>query len=340
MKYLKFFVLIITIVFNSFAHSKVIDLEEHTDNFILETKQINLKNYLLAFNPSIIRYKNAILMVFRIRDPLLKTTNEMGIIRLGSDLSPASKVYRVKIKPCAIQGNNQAQDPKLIVIKKELYLVYNDNTSKSSYLDVRRMVVAKLEFNGQDFVIEKSNMITTYDHEIKNRNEKNWVPFIYQHELHLAYSLKPHSIFNAVFHENRCESVSSTNNYFDWAYGELRGGTQCFLVDNEYLGFFHSCITMATKQSNNKAMPHYFMGAYTFEPEPPFSITSISREPIIGKNFYNGVTHNTWKPLRVVFPGGFVFDENYIWVSYGRQDHEMWIVKMDKKKLLKSLKRK
>jgi predicted GH43/DUF377 family glycosyl hydrolase len=79
------------------------------------------------------------------------------------------------------------------------------------------------------------------------------------------------------------------------------------------------------------------MGAYTFSPEPPFEVTRISPSPIVGKNFYHGVTHRTWKPLRVVFPGGFVSDEKHVWIVYGRQDHEVWAAKLDKQKLLQSL---
>lgn len=84
-------------------------------------------------------------------------------------------------------------------------------------------------------------------------------------------------------------------------------------------------------------MPHYFMGAYLFSEKPPFQMTSISPEPIIGPNFYSGKKHQTWKPLRVVFPGGFVYDDTYIWVVYGRQDHEAWVVKLDREGLINSL---
>ena len=84
-------------------------------------------------------------------------------------------------------------------------------------------------------------------------------------------------------------------------------------------------------------MVHYFMGAYTFSPDPPFSITSMSPEPIVGEDFYVGPSYKTWKPMRVVFPGGFIAAEKYIFVVYGKQDHEMWVVKLDKEKLLRSL---
>jgi len=85
-------------------------------------------------------------------------------------------------------------------------------------------------------------------------------------------------------------------------------------------------------------MPHYFMGAYTFSNSPPFNITQISPEPIWAKNFYSGLNYERyWGSVRVVFPCGFFTDEKFIWITYGRQDHELWIVKLDKQGLLKSL---
>ena len=84
-------------------------------------------------------------------------------------------------------------------------------------------------------------------------------------------------------------------------------------------------------------MVHYFMGAYTFEKYPPFAITAISPEPIVADTFYKGPMHASWKPLRVIFLGGFVYNRSFIWVVYGRQDHEIWVVKLDKEKLLNSL---
>ena len=95
---------------------------------------------------------------------------------------------------------------------------------------------------------------------------------------------------------------------------------------------------MATVHSQNKEVLHYLMGAYTFAAQPPFNITQISPEPIIGKKFYSGAEYKPyWHPVRAIFPCGFVFDKQYIWVVYGRQDHEMWVVKLDKLKLYASL---
>lgn len=335
--YIVYFTLF-ALFFQAQIHAKWVDLEECLDEFIVETNQICLPEYPDAFNPSMIRLNDSILMIFRIRDPISKSTNEMGLVWLNENFERISKVYLLEVRNRTSYGRSFSQDPRLIKIANDFFIVYND-TLGSLYKDVRRMVVAKLQFDKDAFFIDNPRMLTLFDHEIWNRHEKNWVPFNYQDHLMLAYSIQPHSILKPIIHEERCESISSTICTPRWSYGELRGGTQGLIVGNEYLAFFHSSREMQTMQSSGKKITHYFMGAYTFESSPPFAITSMSDKPIIGKNFYNGKIHKTWKPLRVVFPGGYVFNDRYIWVAYGRQDHEIWIAKMDRDKLLKSLRK-
>ncbi len=79
------------------------------------------------------------------------------------------------------------------------------------------------------------------------------------------------------------------------------------------------------------------MGAYTFAKEPPFAITAMSQSPIIGKNFYHGPEYTMIKPCRVVFPCGIVIDDQCVWVVFGRQDHEVWMAKLDKRGLYANL---
>ena len=116
----------------------------------------------------------------------------------------------------------------------------------------------------------------------------------------------------------------------------MRGGTPGIPIDgNQYLSFFHSSKEIPTLHSNREPILHYFMGAYTFALHPPFEITQISPKPIVGKGFYKGAIYDPyWKPVRVVFPCGLIVEGNFIWVAYGRQDHEIWMVKLDKCGLL------
>jgi predicted GH43/DUF377 family glycosyl hydrolase len=154
----------------------------------------------------------------------------------------------------------------------------------------------------------------------------------------LGHSVIPHRIFLPLSGTGSCETLHSDHAPFPWNWGVPRGGTQAIRNGDHYIAFFHSWTDVRTVQSNGKKITHYVMGAYTFDAEPPFALRAVSPEPIVAKDFYQPPYYKTWKPLRCVFPAGLVVDKEVIWVSYGRQDHECWVIKLDKKKLLGSLK--
>lgn len=313
-----------------------LNLEDLAQDFVLETKQIQIPEYKDAFNPSIIRWNDAILMVFRIRNPENGSTNQMGFIWLDEAFNPISSPQVLERRHLDPLIPSQAQDPRLISIDHTLYLLYNDVKTLSSSSN-RRMFIAEVHSENGSLFTEKSAPLIEFEGANEKRQEKNWVPFNYKDNLLLSYSLSPHRVLLPVLGTNQCQTVALTQGALDWKWGELRGGTPALLVGNQYLAFFHSCKDMITTHSNGVRMVHYFMGAYTFNAEPPFEITGMSPEPIVGDHFYEGPAYKTWKPLRVVFPGGFLFDEQHIWIAYGRQDHEIWIAKLDKQKLLESL---
>ena len=334
-----------------------IDLEEaYLDDFVLETKKIEIPGFSDAFNPSIVRWKNSLLMTFRAgdsfdasdddwmvmsfrtRDPQSGSTNDFGVVILDENFNCIKGPQILDIS-----YQNQAfmlrqQDPRLIAVGDKIYIVYSNMIQGHDTLETRRVFVAELTHDGNEFRVGEPECLSKFEGENEQRWQKNWTPFDYKGELHLAYSFLPHRILKPIFGTNSCDTVASTISNIDWEWGVLRGGTHAQLEGNEYLGFFHSSIEMKTAHSEGKKIQHYFMGAYTFLAHPPFTITRMSPKPIVGKNFYHGPAHKTWKPLRVVFPGGFITTKKYIWVVYGRQDHETWVAKIDKKKLFQSLK--
>jgi predicted GH43/DUF377 family glycosyl hydrolase len=173
-----------------------------------------------------------------------------------------------------------------------------------------------------------------------DRREKNWTPFIHEDKLLLAYTIDPHLIFRPFLDgSEECETVAKSYPSSIWEWGEIRGGTPAIqLSDDYYLGFFHSSILLNSVHSNNIPILHYFIGAYLFSTKPPFEIKYISPEPIIGNNFYHGAIYKPyWHPVRVVFPCGLIIHNEEVWISYGKQDHEIWIAKLDKRKLLADL---
>lgn len=303
----------------------LIDMEEKISPFVLETKKIEIPGYPDAFNPSIIRWHGKLLMSFRFRLPITLSTNPIALVWLDEDFNVMSEPQILDIP----HPHPWQQDARLISIRDHLYVVYSN-----LFCGIRRMYVAEVFDDDGAFFAGEDIPLLHYDQKSMPQ-EKNWVPFDYDGNLLLAYSINPHCIFRPV--QSTCETVAITEKNVAWDWGELRGGTPAHRIGDQYLAFFHSSTDAVSLQSNAQSMPHYVMGCYTFSLQPPFEITAISPEPIIGKNFYNGPTHQTWKPLRVVFPGGFVCDDQYIRLVYGRQDHECWVAKIEIEKMLDSL---
>ncbi|MBS0653460.1 MAG: hypothetical protein JSR39_08055 [Verrucomicrobia bacterium] len=320
------------------AANPMIDLEESAQDFVLEIKKIQIPGFPNAFNPSIIRWKGLILMSFRIIPDIKNSyTSQIGLIWLDEDFCPIGEpqILDTTLSPTT---PSRTDDGRIVAVGDQIYLVYSDNTDPEISKGGFRVFVAKLRFDGGLFHVENPVKLSQFDGEIKERREKNWVPFDYQGQLLLAYSLAPHVIFRPLLDTGACETVAYSSSNWKWQWGEPRGGSPALIVGEDYLSFFHSSLSTSTLHSDGRKMNHYFMGAYTFSAQPPFPIKRVSPEPIVGKGFYRGPVYKPyWGSVRCVYPAGFIFDDNFIWVSYGRQDHEVWIAKLDKKELLNSL---
>lgn len=312
------------------------DLESCIQPFVLDTKQIIIPEFPGAFNASILPIDDKLLLCFRIRDKHMVSTFEIGFVWLGSNFNIISKPAKLTIlnSPSTFEQN---QDPRLIMIEKKPYILYS-NFIQLGEVVTRRMFVAPLHYKNNAFFIERPLCLHHPLEKLSPRWEKNWVPFNYHESLLLAYSIVPHTIVQPSLTSGESLLLDSTYSAHTWPWGELRGGTNAILLDQDhYLAFFHSSTYCATLHSQGKNIQHYFMGAYLFSATPPFALTHISPVPIIGKNFYHGKEYKTWKSLRVVFPMSCFADEHYIWLCYGRQDHEIWVAQIDKEELLKSL---
>ncbi len=319
------------------AHLKgVIDLNSFEQNFILEQKKIEIPQYPDAFNPSIIRWQEKLLLSFRIRDPHTKSTDAIGFIWLDDHFEPLEEPLRLQIVNQKPRNSSWPQDPRLILIKGNPYIVYSD-LKKGGKERERRVYIAKLRYDDHSFSIHAPVEMSHFVGEGACLQEKNWVPFDNNGSLLLAYSLHPHRIFKPILDTGRCEIHSESASKIKWDWGTLRGGTPALKDGDEYVAIFHSSKHLTTVQSKGDKMQHYFMGGYRFLSHPPFSITKMSPHPIVGSKFYDGPSYQTWQPLRVVYPGGILIDPDYLWIVYGKQDHEIWMAKLDKKAFYDSL---
>ncbi len=320
-------------------HSLLVDLEKDRQDFVIETKKIEIPGFPFAFNVGITKWNNCNLMSFRdIPNPKKSFESNLGLVIVDDDFFPISKPQLIELRfesmiPC------RAEDARLIVVGEKLYMVYSDNGEPAISKGGFRVYLCEILYLDGHFYAENIRCLLDFDGENRNIREKNWVPFEYEENLFLAYSILPHRILKPLLETNICETICSTLSKISWKWGDLRGGTPALPINQEsYLSFFHSSIPMTTVHSKGKNISHYFIGAYLFSRIPPFTITHVSQTPIIGKNFYHGEMYKPyWKEICAVFPCGFIQDDQYIWIVYGRQDHEAWVAKLDKEQFLNSL---
>lgn len=313
-----------------------VNFDDKAQDFVLETRRLHIPGYPDAFNPSIVRWKGSILLSFRIRDPRTLFTNKIGFVYLDEEFNLISEPTVLNIRNDFLIPSEE-QDPRLITIGERLFIVYSNSIDEGAQSEIRRMHIAEVFTDQGVFYTGIPECLSEYEGAIRERREKNWAPFEYKGEILLSRTLFPHQVVQPFLGTGECKTIAITSGAIDWKWGELRGGTSALLEGNEYLAFFHSSKDMKTVHSQGKHHVHYFMGAYMFSADPPFALTRMSREPIFGRGFYRGPAYKTWKPLRVVFPCGFICKGQNIWVFYGKQDHEIWMVKIDKQGLFKSL---
>jgi predicted GH43/DUF377 family glycosyl hydrolase len=338
LKRLQYIAVSLFMIFALGTMQAAVNLEERPHSFVLETKRIEIPAFPRAFNPSILRLQGRLLLSFRnIANPKDSyNSSEIGLVWLDDDFQISSAPQILKLSETGIK---RAEDGRLIEVDGRLMMIYSDNEDEKITKGGFRVYVAELGEKEGKFYVKSKNKLTEYEGKNDNLREKNWTPFSYNEELHLSYSLNPHLVFKPLNNSSISETVALSDRHIPfWIWGELRGGTQTLKIDDQYVTFFHTAIKMATEHSDNKEMLHYFMGAAIFDTAPPFSMTYISKEPIIGAGFFTGQVHKQyWGSWRGIFPGGFICDREHINIVYGRQNCEIWVVTLDKKGLIDSL---
>lgn len=307
------------------------------DKIVVCTKQIFLEECPEAFNPSMIRVENGYLFVFRylpdkIYEPWI---SYIGVVMLNDAFDPIEKPQFLSVRRSRSKTPSQSEDPRVFSYRGRTFIVFNDNLEieNPTLWQRRDMFLAELFYVNNHYLLSSPIKLI---HDTKYNTQwwqKNWFPFEWNNELYFVYMMNPHEIVLPNLIKGNCYPMYETTVEIDWVWGDLRGGTPAQLVDGEYLSFFHSSIPIPSAASMDSMLWHYYMGAYTFSPDPPFTISKITPSPIIAEGFYASSTCEK----RVIFPGGFVQDRDFLHVAYGKDDQEMWIATLDKKKLMSFL---
>lgn len=316
---------------------------------VLDVKKVIIKDAPAPYNASIIEKDSKYHLFFR-HDLLGPSEPEpffsyIGCVELDSNFKQTDKDF-IKINT----KSHFSEDPRIVQVGQEYYLVYNDLIGKGN--GKRRSIhIANIDLNNFNV-----NFVTDLDFQLKPV-EKNWVPFEYIDEknrsfLCFEYYMKyprkilkvPDPKINQLTPFTFSNKVAFQNVNWPNVWGKICGGSTAKKISEDlYLGFFHSSFSENDRVSADIPV-WYVMGAYTFEAKPPFRVTAISNYPILFQDIYTSPPLNTAPPLvRCIFPAGFVIENkegrDLIHLSCGENDCAVKIITMDKEALLKSLKK-
>lgn len=306
------------------------------DDMVVATKRIHIDAYPDAFNPSMIKTDYGYLMTFRYcPDRTMDSYSFIGVIKLDEAFEQISspQLLDTRFGDTAIPPHSE--DARIFTLDGRVYVTFNDNPElvQPTNKNHRDIFIAELTENDGHFSLLSAVKLIYPARYEEQLWQKNWVPFDWQGDLMMGYSVCPHETLFTNIETGYCLPIGCSKIMDVWNHGELRGGTPALLNGDKYLAFFHSSKKKTTTASNGIKMLHYFMGAYTFSASQPFDIQSITPDPIIGEDFYT----QSDAPKRVIFPGGFVISGDLIYVAYGKDDREIWIATIDKNILESSM---
>lgn len=329
-----------------------------------------------SFNPSILKIPSGtVLFVFRLDKFYSKTENELGYILLDDKSWAALQAPKKTLWDNGGDEVKQLVDGRLFVFDDKIYIAYCcQSLDFSVFYMVELVLNEKNELRAlmgtrKDMIYPEANQEVEknwgpfqFDH--KTRGGKN-IPVLF-----VEYSIVPHRILHhnrdpsdlqnnplsrlplssgmdpfhpkyAEMHSSYCTTIEGDDALKFWAdWGTLHGGTpprKVWTPDLKwrYLSFFHTRKKFVG--SDGVKRTYYAMGAYLFKPLPPFVISHISKYPIVGDTFYSGNTSYIYGHSFDIFPGSFYKDGQSIFLSYGRNDRETWVMRMNTVGLYASL---
>jgi glycosyltransferase involved in cell wall biosynthesis len=145
--------------------------------------------------------------------------------------------------------------------------------------------------------------------------EKNWMPFVYNNELHFVYWCHPLCVVKPDLVTGKCQKVKCESSS-RWNMSSYRGGSPGVPYDNGFLFVIHEVAFCGKRRFYS----HRFIHMHT----DPFRITSISAPFWLQKKTVEFVT-------------GLWIQDDTVSIGYGFEDKEAWIAKITLNQLKETL---
>ncbi len=314
----------------------------------VEWREKTVVEQIRIYNPAITRFRNHLLMAYRIDLGWGKEfQRRIGICELNEDLSviPDS----VNDLSASIQGGDlRHYDPRFLVYQDRLFVHYNNNTQ------TRPNQIFLVELDADTLEARAPARPLVLDGP-RQEIEKNWMLFEHDDDLFAIYRIAPHMVLHldlAGTQEIHCRPCFvhewNVSAYAD-AFGIPCGGAPPVRQHDTFISIFHSRIQVGPLHRLLPFWPlHlvnrlpryasaiarrlypwldqrvYYGGVYTFAATPPFAPRQIAPQPVLHpeqERKPSGRKRINRTAKAVVYPCGVVpvGDDNWL-ISYGLHD--------------------
>jgi len=273
-----------------------------------------------AYNPSLCRFKNRLLMSYRYHNKDWRTN--LGLCELDSALSPISCK---PILPPSELKDNAHEDCRLLVHQDKLLCSWTVSQWPATEF---RAVVAFGELVEGD----ESWRIANYylPHHGKNdfsAVEKNWLFFSRHERLWCLYLTHNDEQVILQMEGGRVEEVIRSK-ALRWPYAQIHGGAICDGENGNLLHFFNS-----HTEKKDRLLHFYRIGVGELSGQPPFDMLRISSRALVAGEEGVRLDKNPFFKSNVVFCCGAVPQDGDWLVSYGHNDCQCRIAKVTKEDL-------
>lgn len=268
------------------------------------------------FNSSIIKFKNKLLMAYRV---VQKHDSWINLIKLDKNLKLKGKSLTLDIPHRISKGAHKIEDPRLFTWLDTLYCQFGNHYKPNPCSNIGLALLSdKYEVSNVIYPNYggNTNKAIVTPHTFKHPKgyfqsiipgstvEKNWGFFEYKSKLYCIYRLNPLEIMECNF-EGDCHLVHKSE-YTITFPDFISGGTPPVKVGEKYCGFYHSFTFV-------KDVRTYYLGYYEIMPNP-WKVKTLTKGILYGDKFTKGCPH------KVVFPCGAILEDNIWTVSYGYND--------------------
>ncbi|MEO8259741.1 MAG: hypothetical protein ABI868_20515 [Acidobacteriota bacterium] len=281
-----------------------------------------------VFNPSITRYRDSLLLAYRVVLP--DRRRRLALCRLDS----AMHVVPGSVVPLSDHLDGAGDwhaDPRFCLYDDRLLVHFNSGLPHRGANDIFVVEIdpGSLHPSGaaRQLVLPGRQTI-----------EKNWMLFEHDADMYAVYGIAPHIVLRldlgvpgqtGPIECRRVHQVTWDASAYADRYGELRGGTPPIRHDNVFYTFFHSTYPIQQWRAlvrrlggDATARRTYVAGFYGFKAAPPFTPIIYTPAPVVGPRILEWRHRDRLDPgvARCVYPGGAILRDGSWIVAAGVQN--------------------